>query len=43
MFIEVKNLSKIYNDYLAVNQINFEIEKINSWTAGTKRMWKTTQ
>ena len=27
MFIEIKNLSKIYNDYLAVNKINFQIEK----------------
>ena len=27
MFIEIKNLSKIYNDYLAVNKISFQIEK----------------
>ena len=27
MFIEIKNLSKIYNKYLAVNKINFQIEK----------------
>jgi ABC-2 type transport system ATP-binding protein len=27
MFIEIKNLSKIYNKYLAVNNINFEIDK----------------
>ena len=27
MFIEIKNLTKIYNDYLAVNRINFSIEK----------------
>ena len=27
MFIEIKNLTKIYNNYLAVNKINFEIEK----------------
>ena len=27
MFIQVKNLSKIYNQYLAVNKINFSIEK----------------
>ena len=27
MFIELKNLTKIYNKYIAVNEINFEIEK----------------
>ena len=27
MFIEIKNLSKIYNKYLVVNNINFQIEK----------------
>ena len=27
MFIEIKNLSKNYNDYLAVNKINFQLEK----------------
>ena len=27
MFIEIKNLSKVYNDYLAVNKISFQIEK----------------
>ena len=27
MFIEIKNLSKIYNKYLAVDKINFQIEK----------------
>ena len=27
MFIEIKNLTKIYNNYLAVNKINFKIEK----------------
>ena len=27
MYIEIKNLSKIYNNYLAVNKINFTIEK----------------
>ena len=27
MFIEIKNLTKIYNKYLAVNKINFEIDK----------------
>ena len=27
MFIEIKNLSKVYNNYLAVNKINFQIEK----------------
>ena len=27
MFIEIKNLSKIYNKYLAVNKINFHLEK----------------
>ena len=27
MYIEIKNLSKIYNNYLAVNKINFAIEK----------------
>ncbi len=27
MFIEIKNLSKIYNKYLVVNKINFQIEK----------------
>ena len=27
MFIEIKNLSKVYNEYLAVDKINFKIEK----------------
>ena len=27
MFIEIKNLSKIYNNYLAVDKINFKIDK----------------
>ena len=27
MFIQIKNLTKIYNNYLAVNKINFKIEK----------------
>ena len=27
MFIEIKNLSKIYNKYLAVDKINFHLEK----------------
>ena len=27
MFIQIKNLSKNYNSYLAVNKINFNIEK----------------
>ena len=27
MFIQIKNLSKKYNNYLAVNKINFNIEK----------------
>ena len=27
MFIKINNLSKIYNQYLAVNRINFQIEK----------------
>ena len=27
MFIEIKKLSKIYNNYLAVNKIDFKIEK----------------
>ena len=27
MFIKLKNLTKIYNKYIAVNKINFEIEK----------------
>ena len=27
MFIEIKNLSKIYNKYLAVNEINIKIER----------------
>ena len=27
MFVEVKNLTKIYNSYLAVDKINFTIEK----------------
>ena len=27
MFIEIKNLTKIYNKYLAVNEINFNIER----------------
>ena len=27
MFIQIQNLSKNYNDYLAVNKINFDIDK----------------
>ena len=27
MFIEIKNLTKVYNKYLAVNEINFNIER----------------
>ena len=27
MFIQIKNLTKIYNKFLAVNKINFNIEK----------------
>ena len=27
MFIKIKNLSKIYNKYLAVDKINFQLEK----------------
>ena len=27
MFIKIKKLTKIYNNYLAVNSINFQIEK----------------
>ena len=27
MFIEIKKLTKIYNNYLAVNKINFKIKK----------------
>ena len=27
MFIEIKNLSKIYNKYLAVDKVNFHLEK----------------
>ena len=27
MFIEIKELTKIYNNYIAVDKINFEIEK----------------
>ena len=27
MFIELKKLTKIYNDYLAVNEIDFQIDK----------------
>ena len=27
MFIQIKNLVKKYNNYLAVNKINFEIQK----------------
>ena len=27
MFIEIKNLTKIYDKYLAVDKINFQIEK----------------
>ena len=27
MFIEIKKLTKIYNSYIAVNNINFIIEK----------------
>tara|TARA_B100001057_G_scaffold496478_2_gene598067 strand:- start:1416 stop:2147 length:732 start_codon:yes stop_codon:yes gene_type:complete len=30
MFIEIKNLSKIYNKYLAVDKINFQIEKFKT-------------
>ena len=41
MFIEIKNLTKIYNNYLAVDKINFQIEK--NKTIGltwSKWMWK---
>ena len=27
MFIKIKKLSKVYNKYLAVNEIDFQIEK----------------
>ena len=27
MFIQIKNLKKIYNKFLAVNNINFELQK----------------
>ena len=27
MFVEIKNLSKFYSKYLAVNKINFSLEK----------------
>ena len=27
MFIEIKNLTKVYNKYLAVDNINFQIDK----------------
>ena len=27
MFIQIKNLSKVYQKFLAVNKINFQIEK----------------
>ena len=27
MFIQIKELTKIYNNYIAVDKINFEIEK----------------
>ena len=27
MFIKIRELTKIYNNYLAVNKINFQIEK----------------
>ena len=27
MLIEVNNLTKIYNEYVAVNKVNFKIEK----------------
>ena len=27
MFVQIKNLTKIYKKYLAVNKINFEIKK----------------
>ena len=27
MFIQIKNLTKIYNKFLAVNNINFELQK----------------
>ncbi len=30
MFIKINNLSKIYNQYFAVNKINFQIEKNNT-------------
>ncbi len=30
MFIEIKNLSKIYNNYLAVDKINFQIERFKT-------------
>ena len=30
MFIQIKNLTKSFNKYLAVNNINFNIEKNNT-------------
>ena len=43
MFIEIKNLTKIYNNYSVVNKINFKIEKkINFWFLGPNGCGKTT-
>ena len=30
MFIEIKNLTKIYNKYVAVDKIDFQIDKYNT-------------
>ena len=40
MFIKIKKLTKIYNKYLAVNKINFELQKIKLWDYWTKWLRK---
>ena len=41
MFIELKKLTKIYNDYLAVNEIDFQIDKNKTvGLLGPNEHWK---
>ena len=42
MFIKINNLSKFYNNYLAVNKISFEIEKIKQLDCLGQMVVKTT-
>ena len=37
MFIKINNLSKIYNQYLAVNKINFQIDSIKDMSSVSPR------